>query len=1015
MNIFGLSSKYNDIVADGNERLNDEPLKIGTKTDNDLSFIVNNQEQLRLTSSGVNIQIDEIQGGSDGKIEICGAELEGCGTIEGEWVQIPNPAVTTEVLTDGKPRVNFSASVSDFVMLNNPFTSEDEINISFRVEKTIDSEFTEVAIGYYGATPPLTFSNPSLVFLNYFGVRSRLPFTDQSNTGNGALTLSPTRHQPNTGAWNWNLAGVYRVRFTLVNGVATWFITPPSKREYRVSSCNIALPLFSGGNWIPYVYNSTTGNITSNSHISKNTEDIVVDGWDVNEQFNHLNELANNEAVEQLPKVLKVLDQESNDWKLERKDYSYTLPERSGKLITVDDIAVNDIDTEVIKLEVSENTVRISQAESDIKDLQGETVANANDITNLQTQIDNNDTDILNLQNADTNLQNQITSNDTDILNLENADTNLQNQITSNDTDILNLQNADTNLQTQIDDNDTDINTLQNSIAELELGTGSQDLTTLNEAVFIEEPSRAYQKAVWSPDYATFNMTFVDNVVTKSSSTDRDSITSQTVLDFTRYNYDILVNLQQVSGSLVHFGFIENELMIDDYEGTWFQVNYAERGQEWGDGLSARIAYPTATPPNRQLVLAFSRQAPSYVSTESFDDLKANQSLLFSIRNGVLTEIHRRNSPTSPWFNYDFSQFNNGGLANSKLRAFPLKQYRMYFSDGSTSNSSFRAAVTYLEQPNTIYSNELQLRQPIRPDIRRSQYYDNDRTGFQYILSEKNRVITIDTSVYPIYFDGPTQTSLEILVEEDPDSIETDYTVYIKHIGSTNTLNIVSGGLTFQDPAESKIEPWCTTVFRISKAGEEGSPLGAVKTIRKLYSDYNQNFIYFEPTANLSNTKADFWLAPYGVLGASPQTGWSGRVFIPARAVLTSFVVLADPEAYNTFLTGSFRIQIYKEQADPYAISLTQTGTLIHDRLIKGRNASFLVGLETNTRLVEINVGLDPDNINSTTPNLIGISPMGNAVHIVEANSVVSVKAIDWSSFDGSGVELKFYLNYQFI
>ena len=38
MNILGLSSRYNDIVADGNERLSDDPLKIGTKTNNDLSF-----------------------------------------------------------------------------------------------------------------------------------------------------------------------------------------------------------------------------------------------------------------------------------------------------------------------------------------------------------------------------------------------------------------------------------------------------------------------------------------------------------------------------------------------------------------------------------------------------------------------------------------------------------------------------------------------------------------------------------------------------------------------------------------------------------------------------------------------------------------------------------------------------------------------------------------------------------------------------------------------------------------
>lgn len=1237
MNILGLSSRYNDIVSDGNERLNDEPLRIGTKTDNDLSLIVNNQEQLTLTSQGASIQIDEIQGGEDGKIEICDAELEGCGTVEGEWIQIPNPSVTTEVLPDGKPRVNFSAPIGDFVMLDNTFTSQDEINISFRVEKLVSSQFDEVAIGYYGAVPPLTFNNPSLAFTEYFGIRPQTPFTNQSNTGTGSSALSSTKLQPVIGGWNWVEAGVYRVRFTLLGGKATWFVTPPSKREYRVSTCDIALPSLTGS-WIPYVYNAATGNITSNSHISVNTQDIVIDGWDVNEQFNILNELANNEAVEQLPKVLKVVDQETNDWKLERKEFEYTLPNRSGRLITVDDIAVdvNDIDTELVKIEVQENTTRISQAETDISEIKGDVIANSNDITILQSDLA---TEITNRTNADIeitenplngtgfatrqvlwdsvngktsnitiNLDGTVTKttdsqlasiyssdvldiskyNYTVRLTLSNTIANnhrwytlglysdkkdftglteaplpgfdydafqhgvmwkwgfaglgaalnvystqspfediravnvqrfrdpgnfiefkiingevrsirtkglggdetrdslelvegdnrsrlvdskyyigfhdistvsnnsvivdvtieqtertledlgdnrlttdykrasqiLENQITSNDTDITNLQNdlttettnrtnADTALQTQITSNATDI-------ASIEIETQDPpDLTRLNDAVFIPEPSGSFQTVQWYNDYATSNITF-DNAtgtVTKSTSTTRDSITSLTSLDLLRYDYDILVTIEQVAGPLVHFGIIENELMVDDYQGnSGFQVNFKQTGSEWGDGVSVRLCNPTgATVQDRNLNVSFSRQDPTYFSTETFDDLKAGQSVLFSFRNGILGAINRRNTPTTAWFKYDFAQFDNGGLTNSKLRFSPLKKYKLYFSDGSSTSSSFRASATYLEQARVLPESlsEIDTKQPLRADIRRAQFYDNSRSSFQYILSEKNRVITIDTSTYPIYFDGPQQTGLELLVEVDNNSVESDYDIWVKHVGSNNTLTVVSGSITF-DPDEIVINPWCTTVFRIMKNGEEGKTNSAVA--RKLYSDYNENVIGWSLPAQLSGSTSDFWAIPSGQEKSSTAHGnWPGRFFIPRRCVLRSMIILGDSETHNTFLVGSFRIQVYREEADPYAISLTQTGTLIHDRLIEGRNAVLFPNVDVNTKMTEINVGADPDNISRGNPNVIGISDMGKEANIIPANSTVSIYCIDFSAFDGNNCEIKMFMNYQFL
>lgn len=1088
MNILGLSSRYNDIVADGNERLSDEPLKIGTKTNNDLSFLVNNQEQLKLTSSGATVTIDEIKG-SQGVIEICD-DIEPCDIIEGEWLAV-NPSAIPTVDADGKPVLTYSAPITTVVPLDMPISASEPLNISFRLEKLV-SGADSVGIGFYGGAPPLTFTSPSSMYTDYFGIRSNLPFTSQSNTGNASGLLKPIKLQPITGGWTFFDAGVYRIRLTIQDGKATWYVKAVGENtiEYRVSTCDL-LPATYGANWQCYTYNGVTGSIIANTHV-KSTGDIRVAGWPINETFSHLNELANNEAVEQLPKVLKVIDQETNDWKLERKEYEYTLPERSGRLITVDDIAVNDINTELLTLEVAENTTRISQTESDIKDLQGDVIANSNDITSINlalndkvnkggedtgsliigtTALNVNDVQIIqngnpgitidgvnittskNLRNVisgDYAFQSSITSLEgskvsrggepvgTGPLTVGTRDSS-QVQVVQNGIPALTIDSAnittnrtltnliqgnyafDSAVQTnsgniatnavEIKANDADILDIQNSIAELEVGTGETvDLTALNEAVFVDEPPRTYQKAQWYADYATPNMSFADNVVTKASSPDRDSITSRTELDFLRYDYDILVNIQQVSGSLVHFGFIENELMIDDYTGTWFQVNYKQQGSEWGDGFSARLCYPTATPGNRELSLGFSRQDPSYASTQGFDDLKAGHSILFSIKSGILTDINRRNSPTGSWFKYDFSQF--GGLSDPKLRVSPLKKYKMYLSDGSPDTSSFIAAVTYLQRARPFLESEIEAKQPLRADIRRSQFYDTTRGSLQYILSEKNRVITIDTSVYPIYYDGPT-ANLELLVELDPDSIESDYDIYIKHFGSNNTLTIQSGSLTF-DPDEAKINPWCTTVFRIMKEGEEGKT--NLATARKLYSDYNENVINWSFPPNVSSTRTDFWAIPFNQEPTSTAHGaWSGRFFVPRRAVLRSLVILGDSEAHNTFLTGRFRVQVYREDADPYVISLTNSGTLIHDRLIKGRNASFIPGLETNTRMVELNVGADPDNISRSTPNVIGISDMGTAATIVPANSTIGLYCIDWSAFDGAGCELKAMMYYQFI
>jgi len=245
----------------------------------------------------------------------------------------------------------------------------------------------------------------------------------------------------------------------------------------------------------------------------------------------------------------------------------------------------------------------------------------------------------------------------------------------------------------------------------------------------------------------------------------------------------------------------------------------------------------------------------------------------------------------------------------------------------------------------------------------------------------------------------------------DPNSVESDYDIYIKHFGSNNILTLVSGGLTI-DSEEAKINPWCTTVFRVMRNGEEGYTNSA--SARKIYSDYNENVVNWSLPENLSNGRSDVWAVPIGQTpNGTAHGGWSGRFFIPRRAVLRSLMVFGDAEAHNTFLIGSFRVQVYRENADPYVISLAQTGTLIHDRLIQGRNAGW-IPTDVNTRTVEVNAGLDPDNVIRNS-NIFGISNMGTSATIIPANSTISLYCIDWLDFDGVNCEFKIYMYYQFI
>lgn len=553
------------------------------------------------------------------------------------------------------------------------------------------------------------------------------------------------------------------------------------------------------------------------------------------------------------------------------------------------------------------------------------------------------------------------------------------------------------------------------------------DLTPIESIVNVRAPAEGYHPVQWSEEYASFYMA-ADNstgTVIRNSSATRDSITSQTVLDFTRYNYEIQIKINSVSGSIVHFGVIENQVMIDQFDGGWFQVNYKGQGSQWGDGFSSLVCYPTATTEYRKLNVAFSRLDSSYAYSQVPSTLVAGASANFSIVNGVLTEIQTRVSDVAPWTKLDWNLFGDGSLVNSKLRFLPLKKYKLALYDGSTNSSSFSATVTFQE---TIRDNinEIAIRQPITPDIRRSEYYFRRLDAKPYYMSRKTRCFTVDTSKYLIRVDGPDHNDIEIWIEIDHESDESDYQIFIKHIGSINTLTLRSNTLTIS-PGDEIINPWCTTVFRIMKHGEEGNTNSPF--CRKLWSDYNSNTVYFEPVSNLSNTRTPFWLSPYGVLGALPMGGWSGRFYIDRRAILTKMVIFGDKETWDTFVSGHFKLKILKEKTNLYASSVTGTdgdtvsffqesehggGSGLYYTRVIGKSAT-VENDQIDAKFYRLNAGCDPDNVLREAGNAVATIRMGRPEHIIEPSSSIAVYTFDWENVDMVGAELKFYLYYQYI
>ena len=534
----------------------------------------------------------------------------------------------------------------------------------------------------------------------------------------------------------------------------------------------------------------------------------------------------------------------------------------------------------------------------------------------------------------------------------------------------------------------------------------------------VEPPSdTGYQPVQWYSDYATQYMAF-DNetgTVIRNASSTRDSITSMTSFDLRRYNFEIVIKVNAVSGSVIMAGLIENELMIDDFDPTsWFQPNYKQSGSQWGDAFSVIVSNPSSA--IRKIALAFSRNDPTFVYDRVSSTISPGGSLKLVIQNSVLTDISTRSSDSAGWVKLDWSLFSNG-LDDPKLRVLPSKEYKLALFDGYTAFSSFTATVTYIQTVRDGV-NEVGLASQV-PSVRRSEFYDKDiGTPYQYYMSKKNRYFEIDTSIYPFNsYEGAAIPYISLWVEPDSGEIN-DYTLTIKHTGSNNNVSLRTFTTDFFDISDPDfvLRPWCTNVYRVCRSGIEG--LTNTAKLVKVSSTANSHSIHYSSITNLSNGSSNTWLVPFSQ-GAdyTAHSTFSGRYLVDHRAVLTRFVIIGDTECANTFKTGNFKVSIYKESVNLHSDNTNINRSLVHEAFVIGTGPyaeGFVPDSKDAVTRVVNNDSLDPDG-GPSSKNTLAVINLGSEGHIIDSPCLISVKFSGFAFFDGIGIEYKSYLMFQYI
>ena len=164
----------------------------------------------------------------------------------------------------------------------------------------------------------------------------------------------------------------------------------------------------------------------------------------------------------------------------------------------------------------------------------------------------------------------------------------------------------------------------------------------------------------------------------------------------------------------------------------------------------------------------------------------------------------------------------------------------------------------------------------------------------------------------------------------------------------------------------------------------------------------HQNAILFSGLQNLRSNVADHWLIPFnGNEGTQAHGTLSGRYYFPSAVEITKIAVIGDDECFNTFLTGSYTIQLWTEN-----LNQGTSGLLIYQSSIHGRNSV------NQPRMVTINSGLDPDN--SSTSGISNTICLISVSLLVAADFTMSVKIINLSNLDAVGMEIQHFVYYRY-
>ena len=295
-------------LTDNNKLLGPGDKILGTNDATDLKIVTDDQERILINSTGDVITSDVILNSLEAKdddVLTLKSKIEGESTVEGEWFKtvVDSSSKLVQSVEEGGQAIKLTIGSFGSSLQCVPHTLEiqptDEINILFKIVKTTNSNLDEVGIGYY-TVPPLAYplgDRAHQIYGEIWGFPASAPYNTNAING-GTNTISDIRLLTDRNLTRWINAGTYYIRLTIFESIATWYFQFEDGPEFKASSCNISTVTPSGGRWQIYYFGDLQS-VTAYTQVSRNSEDIQIAGWKINETFTRLNQLQDfNDYIE---------------------------------------------------------------------------------------------------------------------------------------------------------------------------------------------------------------------------------------------------------------------------------------------------------------------------------------------------------------------------------------------------------------------------------------------------------------------------------------------------------------------------------------------------------------------------------------------------------------------------------------------------------------------------------------------------------------------------------------------